>query len=187
MSGRAPSTPAARQSATINSSSGSGTLVAGSRARAAAMRARSVASAGAQVAVKPAGAASKATRRRTISARRAGSRSVSTATLSPKRSSNCGRNSPSSGFIVPIRMKAAGWLTETPSRSTVLTPSAAASSSASTRWSASRLTSSIARMPRWAAASSPGSKRRSPLTIARSRSSVPSSRSSVAPIGSVTT
>ena len=41
---------------------------------------------------------------------RAGS---STVTIRPKRSSNCGRRSPSSGFIVPISRKRAGWTTLT--------------------------------------------------------------------------
>jgi hypothetical protein len=65
-----------------------------------------------------------------------------TSTVRPKRSSNWGRSSPSSGFMVPIRTMRAGCETETPSRSTVLRPMAAASRSRSTRWSWRRLTSS---------------------------------------------
>ena len=66
----------------------------------------------------------------------------STSTHNPKRSSSCGRSSPSSGFIVPTRMNREGCETDTPSRSTVFTPIAAASSSTSTMWSSSRFTSS---------------------------------------------
>ncbi len=59
----------------------------------------------------------------------------STSTHNPKRSSSCGRSSPSSGFIVPTRMNREGCAdTDTPSRSTVFTPIAAASSSTSTMW-----------------------------------------------------
>jgi len=57
--------------------------------------------------------------------------------------SSWGRSSPSSGFIVPTRMKRAGWAKEMPSRSTVFTPMAAESSRTSTTWSSSRLTSSM--------------------------------------------
>ncbi len=46
----------------------------------------------------------------------------STSTHRPKRSSSCGRSSPSSGFMVPTRMNRDGCDTETPSRSTVLMP-----------------------------------------------------------------
>jgi len=56
--------------------------------------------------------------------------------------SQLGRRSPSSGFIVPMRVKLAGWEMLMPSRSTVLTPFAAESRITSTRWSSSRLTSS---------------------------------------------
>ena len=94
-------------------------------------------------------------------------------------------SSPSSGFMVPTRMKRAGWVKEMPSRSTTLTPMAAASRSTSTRWSSRRFTSSTYKIPRLAAASSPGSKCFSPLLMARSRSMVPSSRSSVVPEGQV--
>src|SRR5437868_5490479 len=54
--------------------------------------------------------------------RSSGSRMPSTSTHRPNRSSSCGRSSPSSGFMVPTRMKCAGWLNETPSRSITLTP-----------------------------------------------------------------
>ena len=43
-----------------------------------------------------------------------------TSTQSPKRSSSCGRSSPSSGFIEPTSTKRAGWRCEMPSRSTRL-------------------------------------------------------------------
>ena len=64
----------------------------------------------------------------------------------PPRGSSCrrGRN-------------VAGCVTDTPSRSTVARPIAAASSSTSTRWSCRRLTSSTYSSPRCAAASRPGS------------------------------
>ena len=65
-----------------------------------------------------------------------------TSTVSPNRSSSCGRSSPSSGFIVPTSTNRAACVTETPSRSTWARPIAAASSSRSTRWSGSRFTSS---------------------------------------------
>ena len=56
-----------------------------------------------------------------------------TSTARPKRSSSCGRNSPSSGLPLPISTKRAGWRTLRPSRSTTLSPEAATSSSRSTR------------------------------------------------------
>ena len=59
--------------------------------------------------------------------------------------------------MVPTSTNRAACSTETPSRSTVERPIAAASSSRSTRWSCSRLTSSTYRIPRWARASRPGS------------------------------
>jgi hypothetical protein len=99
------------------------------------------------------------------------------------RSSNCGRRSPSSGFIVPIRINRAGWLKEMPSRSTTLMPIAAASNSRSTTWSSSRFTSSTYKTPRLAVAKTPGSKCFSPFWIARSISRVPTTRSSVALTG----
>jgi len=56
------------------------------------------------------------------------------------------------GLPEPIMMKRAGCWMLTPSRSTVLTPEAAESSTTSTRPSSSRLTSSTYRMPRLALA-----------------------------------
>src|SRR5438874_4915846 len=129
----------------------------------------------------------KAASRSAISTRWSGSRMPSTSTHSPKRSSSCGRSSPSSGFIVPTRMKCDGWLNDTPSRSMVLTPIAAASRRTSTRWSSRRFTSSTYRMLRFASASTPGSKRRVPVRRAASMSIVPTTRSSEALIGSSTT
>ena len=70
------------------------------------------------------------------------SREACTSTVSPNRSSSCGRSSPSSGFMVPTSTNRASWECETPSRSMCTRPIAAASSRMSTRWSCSRLTSS---------------------------------------------
>ena len=53
-------------------------------------------------------------------------------------------------------------------------------------WSLSRFTSSMYNSPRWAAAKRPGSKCFSPIFKARSISSVPTTRSSVAPRGNST-
>src|SRR6266851_4953727 len=102
----------------------------------------------------------KSASRSAISTRSSGSRMPSTSTHSPKRSSSCGRSSPSSGFMVPTRMKREGCENDTPSLSTEFTPIAAASSSTSTMWSSRRLTSSTYRMLRLASARTPGSKRR---------------------------
>ena len=59
---------------------------------------------------KAAGFSSKARRLRTTSLRASASCSPCTSTIRPKRSSSWGRRSPSSGFMVPTRMKRAGWL-----------------------------------------------------------------------------
>ena len=90
----------------------------GSRARAAAIRSTRARSVASYVDVKPTGSRSWASRRRTTSARSPGSRDARTSTARPKRSSSCGRNSPSSGFIVPTSRNRAACRTETPSRST---------------------------------------------------------------------
>ncbi len=63
---------------------------------------------------------------------------VRTSTERPKRSSSCGRSSPSSGLPLPTSTKRAGWRMLSPSRSTTFSPEAATSSSRSTRWSSSR-------------------------------------------------
>ena len=68
----------------------------------------SAASSAAHATPKPPGSRSKAIRRRTTSARSAVSGMPSTSTASAKRSSNCGRRSPSSGFMVPTSTNAAG-------------------------------------------------------------------------------
>jgi hypothetical protein len=73
-----------------------------------------------------------------------------------------------------------------PSRSTVFTPLAAASSKASTNASGNRLISSTYSTPRCAFASKPGEKRSAPSRSALSISSVPIKRSSLAPSGKVT-
>lgn len=86
-------------------------IVQGIRAscrRASAQRRRRVSCWPSQRSTKACGSASKASRRRMISARSAGGGWVSRRTLRPKRSSSCGRSSPSSGFIVPISTKRAG-------------------------------------------------------------------------------
>ena len=80
-----------------------------------------------------AGSRSKASRRRTTSMREGTSCGVFTSRLRPKRSSNCGRNSPSSGLPLPTSTKRAGWRTLRPSRSTTFSPEAVTSSSRSTR------------------------------------------------------
>ncbi|MCF0088373.1 hypothetical protein B0E37_03444 [Streptomyces sp. MH192] len=181
-----PSTSKAAQVAAICRSAPSPSRTEGSNSRAATIRRRTAASSSAQRAAKAAGSSSYASRRRTTSTRRSGSREAATSTVSPKRSRSCGRSSPSSGFIVPTSRKRAACRTETPSRSTYEAPIAAASRSRSTRWSWRRLTSSTYRMPRWAPASSPGSKAFTPSARARSMSSAPTSRSSEAPTGSST-
>ena len=79
----------------------------------------------------PSGSAANASRRRITSARAADRAAPRPRPRARCRSAICGRSSPSSGFIVPTRRNRAGWETDTPSRSTTLTPSAAASSSTS--------------------------------------------------------
>lgn len=142
MSARIPSTSKPAHTVAILSSAQSLRRTRPKPSCATAIRAAKSTCAAAYDAWKPAGSASKANRRRTTSARCAGSRLARTSTVRPKRSSNWGRSSPSSGFMVPIRTMRAGCETETPSRSTVLRPMAAASRSRSTRWSWRRLTSS---------------------------------------------
>mmetsp|Transcript_14492 Transcript_14492/g.43809 ORF Transcript_14492/g.43809 Transcript_14492/m.43809 type:complete len:285 (-) Transcript_14492:206-1060(-) len=109
--------------------------------------------------------------------------SVLTSTLSPNRSSSWGRSSPSVGLPDPIITNLAGWAMETPSRSTVLMPEAALSSTTSTSPSSSRFTSSTYSTPLLALASKPGSKALTPSVSAFSMSMVPHTRSSVAPRG----
>ncbi len=150
------------------------------------MRSASACSSAAQAAANEAGSASYASRRRTTSARSSASRVAAISTVRPNRSSNCGRSSPSSGFIVPTSRNRAACRTETPSRSTYERPIAAASSSRSTRWSCSRFTSSMYSTPRCAFANSPGSYAFTPSASARSRSSEPTTRSSETPTGNST-
>src|SRR6267378_2134607 len=109
-----------------------------------------------------------------------------TCTQSPKRSTNCGRSSPSSGFIVPTKTNRAASPAETPSRSTVTQPPAAASNRRSTMWSGSRLTSSTYKTPPSARASRPDRNSELPSCNTREISSDPTTRSSVAPRGSST-
>ena len=112
---------------------------------------------------------------------------VRTWTDKPKRSSNCGRNSPSSGLPLPTRTKRAGWRMLRPSRSTRFSPEAATSIKRSTKWSSSKFTSSMYKKPRWAWASKPGENSLMPCDKAFSKSSAPTMRSSVAPRGKSTT
>ena len=137
-----PSTSNDAHTAAIRRSSASGSTTDASRARASAIRRAVAASASAKVAANAAGSDSNAIRLRTTSTRVSTSRDARTSTVSPNRSSSCGRSSPSSGFIVPTSRNDAACDTDTPSRSTCARPIAAASSRRSTRWSCSRLTSS---------------------------------------------
>mmetsp|Transcript_16065 Transcript_16065/g.22166 ORF Transcript_16065/g.22166 Transcript_16065/m.22166 type:complete len:335 (+) Transcript_16065:328-1332(+) len=112
---------------------------------------------------------------------------VRTCTLSPNRSSSCGRSSPSSSDPEPTIIKRAGCEIEIPSRSTVFHPEAAESSTTSTKLSSRRFTSSTYKIPRLALASRPGSYAFTPSVSARSMSIVPQILSSVAPSGNSTT
>ena len=136
---------------------------------------------------KPTGSRSNASRRLMTRTRKARSCGVRTSTDRPKRSSSCGRSSPSSGLPLPTSTKRAGWRTLRPSRSTRFSPDAATSISKSTRWSSSKLTSSMYKNPRLACASRPGANSFTPCVKAFSRSSAPTTRSSVAPSGRSTT
>ena len=143
MSPRRPSTSRCAQMPAMRRSSRSLISTLPTDPRAAAIRSESTRSSSAYRSTKRSGSASKSIRRRTTSTRSSTSRAAVTSTASPNRSSSCGRSSPSSGFIVPTSTKSAAWVCETPSRSMVTRPLAAASSSTSTRWSARRLTSSM--------------------------------------------
>ena len=110
MSARSPSTPKLAHTAAITSSKASSTTIEASRERAATIDVAICASSSANRAANPAGSASNAIRRRTTSARVAGSRGATASTVRPNRSSNCGRSSPSSGFMVPTsKNRAACW------------------------------------------------------------------------------
>ena len=123
---RRPSVPSRMHSCAARSSAASGTAHVGAGAsRAETMRGAA--------APRP---SSTSRRRRAGRARtrRAGARprcasrgpsGVFTSTERPKRSSSCGRSSPSSGLPLPIRTKRAGWRTLRPSRSTTFSPEAA--------------------------------------------------------------
>jgi hypothetical protein len=148
MSARIPSTSKAAHTSAILNRACSESRTISTSSWAVTIRSVSTFSSVSYAAWKATGSASKASRRRTTSTRVAGSRDAATSTVSPNRSSSWGRSSPSSGFIVPTSTKRAACSTETPSRSTVDRPIAAASRSRSTRWSWSRLTSSTYRMPR---------------------------------------
>ena len=118
MSARSPSTPKLAHTSAIRVSTASSTTTEDSRAWAATIDAAICVSSSANRAVNAAGSASNAIRRRTTSARVAGSRGATASTVRPNRSSNCGRSSPSSGFMVPTSKNRAACWTDTPSRST---------------------------------------------------------------------
>ena len=185
-SARIPSTPAANASAAACCNTLSGHARLGSAARAATTVAANGASWTACNAVKACGSSSKASRVRKISSRCCGSNGLPSATDRPKRSSSWGRSSPSSGFIVPTSAKRAACCCEMPSRSTVLMPLAATSSSASTSASGSKLTSSTYSTPLWARATRPGAKRSWPSTSTASTFNVPTNCSRLAASGRVT-
>mmetsp|Transcript_3203 Transcript_3203/g.11572 ORF Transcript_3203/g.11572 Transcript_3203/m.11572 type:complete len:217 (+) Transcript_3203:625-1275(+) len=107
-------------------------------------------------------------------------------TAIPKRSNNCGRNSPSSGLPLPIMMNFAGCVKEIPSRSTVFHPPAAESRTTSTSESSNKFTSSMYNKPLFALANKPGSYAFVPSLNAFSMSIVPQIRSSVVPSGTST-
>ena len=92
-----------------------------------------VACASTQARPKLSGSRLNARRRSSTSHRTSTSDGASTSTASANRSSNCGRRVPSSGFIEPNRTKSVAWLALKPSRSTMCTPLATASRSASAR------------------------------------------------------
>mmetsp|Transcript_16805 Transcript_16805/g.36677 ORF Transcript_16805/g.36677 Transcript_16805/m.36677 type:complete len:260 (+) Transcript_16805:1389-2168(+) len=168
----------------ISSRNPSGTIVRGNRSRESRIRSDNRRSDSFQRSRKRPGSPSKAMRSRTTEARTATSRGATTSHINPNRSRSCGRRSPSSGFMVPISTNRAGWDSVSPSRCTVLTPEAAASSRTSTRWAGSRLTSSMYKIPRLAAAKRPGAKTGLPPPFRVAEKSIePRTRSSVAPMG----
>ena len=98
-SARSPSTPAARQRSLSACKRSSAMRTCGQQPSCPRRSApASAASASAQRGAKPSGSASNARRRRTASARSAASVRSATSTTRPKRSSSCGRSSPSSGI-----------------------------------------------------------------------------------------
>ena len=181
-----PSTPAANASAAACCSTASGHARLGSAARAATTVAANGASCAACAATSACGSSSKARRMRKISSRCWGSSRLPSTTDRPKRSTSWGRSSPSSGFIVPTSANRAACCCEMPSRSTVLMPLAATSSSASTSASGSKLTSSTYSTPLWARATRPGARRSWPSTSTASTFNVPTSCSRLAASGRVT-
>ena len=136
---------------------------------------------------KPCGSRSKASRRLMTAMRWSMSCGVRTSTDKPKRSNSWGRSSPSSGLPLPTNTKRAGWRTDRPSRSTTFSPEAATSISKSTKWSSNKLTSSMYKKPRLACANKPGENAFTPWLNAFSKSSAPTTRSSLAPSGKSTT
>ena len=139
---RMPSTPRVAQAVVIRSSSASLISALPSRARAAAIWLVASRSRLSNAWALADGDRSCSSRARTTAALRSGSELATTGTHSPNRSSSCGRSSPSSGFMVPTSRKLDACRSETPSRSTLVLPVAAASSSTSTMWSGSKLISS---------------------------------------------
>ncbi len=117
-SARSPSTSNVPQTEQICRKTLSGSRTIGSRSRAETTLLAIRSESRSQFAAKPTGSASYASRRRTTSARCAGSLVPATSTVSPNRSSSCGLSSPSSGFMVPTSRNLAACRTEMPSRST---------------------------------------------------------------------
>ena len=117
-SARRPSTSNAAQTEQICCRTLSGSRTVGSRSRAATTRPAIRSESRSKSAAKATGFASYASRRRTTSARSAGSLVAVTSTVSPNRSSSWGLSSPSSGFMVPTSRNLAACRTDSPSRST---------------------------------------------------------------------
>mmetsp|Transcript_64377 Transcript_64377/g.130976 ORF Transcript_64377/g.130976 Transcript_64377/m.130976 type:complete len:267 (+) Transcript_64377:1881-2681(+) len=177
-------TPSSTQISLMSRRKSSGKMVCGIRSLAARILADSCFSASCHVSRNLPGSRSKAMRCRTTSTRFRASFGAITSHIRPNRSRSCGRSSPSSGFMVPISTNRAGWDIVMPSRWMVFTPEAAASSKTSTRWAGKRLTSSMYKIPRLAAARRPGEKTGFPPDFRVAEKSIePNTRSSVAPIG----
>mmetsp|Transcript_8019 Transcript_8019/g.34117 ORF Transcript_8019/g.34117 Transcript_8019/m.34117 type:complete len:352 (-) Transcript_8019:215-1270(-) len=186
MSPRRPSTSTSAHTPEILSAKSRSMVTSGRSARAAAIFARSSSVSSLQEFANASGSASNAMRFFTNCTRCSRSKMVEMLHAMPKRSSSCGRSSPSSGLPEPIMMNLAGCVMEIPSRSTVFQPPAAESSTTSTSESSSRLTSSMYRSPRLARASKPASYALTPSASAFSMSMVPQMRSSVVPRGTST-
>ena len=104
-SARMPSTSKDAQMDAIRPKITSVSSTSVTRSLAATMRVAMSLSASAHCSRNSSGFSSKANRRRITSVRDFVSRGAETSTARPNRSKSCGRNSPSSGFIVPTRTK----------------------------------------------------------------------------------